>query len=164
MRMLLHSLASLSGSGIHRSPQLWCRSQMQLGSPIAEAVAYAGSYSSNSTPSLGTSIYCQCGPKSKQKKKKKKKKKNRGHAEDSLSRQVASNKLTPPPLLLSLESPLTLLCFSRSSAGSWPGPASSRVHMLCSTFFCLFRVSSPPSFNCLTLSTASPQSGWVSLV
>ena len=40
--------------------ELWCRSQMRLGSHVA--VAVAGSYSSDSTPSLGTSICCGCGP------------------------------------------------------------------------------------------------------
>ena len=49
-----------------------CRLQTRLGSDVAVAVAVveAGSYSSNSTPSLGTSICRRCGPK-KQKKKKK---------------------------------------------------------------------------------------------
>ena len=36
---------------------------MLLGSGIAVAVAVAGSYSSDSTPSLGTSIGPGCGPK-----------------------------------------------------------------------------------------------------
>ena len=54
MRMLVPSLASLSGLGIWHCRVLWCRSQMRLGScvAIAVAVAQAGSYSSNSTPSL----------------------------------------------------------------------------------------------------------------
>ena len=38
---------------------------MQLRSGVAVAVAQAGRYSSNSTPSLGTSICCGCGPKKK---------------------------------------------------------------------------------------------------
>ena len=46
---------------------------MQLESGVA--VAVAGSYSSDSTPSLGTSICPGCGPQ-KTKKKKKKKKQN----------------------------------------------------------------------------------------
>ena len=41
--------------------ELWCRSKTWLGSGIA--VAVAGSCSSDSTPSLGTSICCRCGPK-----------------------------------------------------------------------------------------------------
>ena len=40
---------------------------MQLGSGIAVAVAVVGSYGSDSTPSLGTSICCECGLKRKKK-------------------------------------------------------------------------------------------------
>ena len=43
--------------------ELWCRLQMQLESCVAMAVAEAGSGSSNSTPSLRTSICHRCGPK-----------------------------------------------------------------------------------------------------
>ena len=53
---------------IWRCHELWCRSQMQLGSGMAVAVAVASGCSSNSTPSLQTSICCRYGPK-KQKKK-----------------------------------------------------------------------------------------------
>ena len=67
MRMWVPSLASLSGSGIWSCHELWCRSQMQLGYWVAVAVAVASNYSSDLTPSLGTSICCRCGPK-KQKK------------------------------------------------------------------------------------------------
>ena len=38
----------------------WCRSQTELGSCVAVAVAQASGYSSDSTPSLGTST---CRPK-----------------------------------------------------------------------------------------------------
>ena len=38
---------------------------------VAVAVAMASSYSSDSTPSLGTSICIRCGPKNTRKKKKK---------------------------------------------------------------------------------------------
>ena len=41
---------------------------MWFGSGIAVAVAVAGSCSSDSTPSLGTSICRGCGPKKKKKK------------------------------------------------------------------------------------------------
>ena len=44
-----------------RCRELWCRSQMRLRSGVA--VAVASSYSSESTPSLGTSICCWCSPK-----------------------------------------------------------------------------------------------------
>ena len=63
MRMRVRSLASLSGLRIHHCCELWCRSQMQLRSRVAVAVVQAGSCSSDSTPSLGTSICCRCGPK-----------------------------------------------------------------------------------------------------
>ena len=41
------------------------RSQTWLGSHVAVAVVWAGGYSSNSTPSLGISIYHVCGPKNR---------------------------------------------------------------------------------------------------
>ena len=54
--------------------ELWCRSQTQLGSGVAVvAIVKASGYSSNSTPSLGTSIGRGWAPKKKKKKKKKKK-------------------------------------------------------------------------------------------
>ena len=46
----------LSGLRVLRYRQLWCRSQ-------AVAVVEAGSYSSDSTPSLGISICHGCDPK-----------------------------------------------------------------------------------------------------
>ena len=61
MRMQVGSLASLSGLRIQRYCELWCRLQMQLRSGVA--VAVAGLYSSDWTPSLGTSICRGCGPK-----------------------------------------------------------------------------------------------------
>ena len=48
---------------------------MQLGSSVA--VAVTGSHSSDSTPSLGTSICCRCGAKNMGEKKRKKRKKER---------------------------------------------------------------------------------------
>ena len=47
-------LVSLSGLGIWRCRELWCRLQLWLGSGVAAAVVYTGSCSSDSTPSLGT--------------------------------------------------------------------------------------------------------------
>ena len=70
MRTQVQSLVSLSGLGIRHCRELWCGSQTQLRSGVAVAVAWAGRCSSNSTPSLGTSICRGCGPK-KQKDKKK---------------------------------------------------------------------------------------------
>ena len=63
MRMQVPSLASLSRLRIQCCYELWCRSQMQLRSPVAVAVAVASSCSSDSTPGLGTSICCRCSPK-----------------------------------------------------------------------------------------------------
>ena len=66
MRMQVQSPALISGLRIWRCCELWCRSWMWLGSSVAVAVVQAGSCSSNSTPSLGTSICCGCGSKNKQ--------------------------------------------------------------------------------------------------
>ena len=74
MRMRVSSLALLGESGIRHCHELWCRVQTQLGSRIAVAVVQAGSYSLDSTPSLGTSICHGCGPKKTIKKKKERKK------------------------------------------------------------------------------------------
>ena len=72
MRTQVQSLNSLSGLRIQHCLELWCRWQMQLGSGVAVAVAQAGSYSSNSTPSLGTSIMLWVRPYKKKKTKNKK--------------------------------------------------------------------------------------------
>ena len=64
MRMRFHSLVSLSGLGIERCCELWCRQQTLLGSHIAVAVQ-ASSCSSNSAPSLRTSKCHKCSPKKK---------------------------------------------------------------------------------------------------
>ena len=58
---------------------------MWLGSGIPLAVALAGGYSSDSTPSLGTSIYHRYGSKKTKKKKKMKKERNRFKALKSLT-------------------------------------------------------------------------------
>ena len=63
MRTQVRSLASLSGLRIQHCCNLWRTSQTQLGSQVAVAVALAGGYSSNWTPSLGTSICHGCIPK-----------------------------------------------------------------------------------------------------
>ena len=59
----IQSLALLSGLRIRHCRELWRRSQTQLGSGVAVAVTQASSCSSNSTPSLGTSICHGCRPK-----------------------------------------------------------------------------------------------------
>ena len=71
MRTWVQSLALLSGVRIPHCSELWWRSQRKLRSGVAVAMAVAGSWSSNSTPSPGTYICHRSGPK-KQKKKKKK--------------------------------------------------------------------------------------------
>ena len=58
----------------HRYGELWCKSQMWLGSGLDVAVGEAGSYCSNWTSSLGTSICCGCGPKKTNKTKQPRKK------------------------------------------------------------------------------------------
>ena len=63
-------LASLGGLRIQHCHELWCRSQIQLRSQVAVALVQAGGYSSNQTPSLGTSICRGYGPKSTNRKKK----------------------------------------------------------------------------------------------
>ena len=52
---------------IWRSHDLWCRSQTWLRSGAAVNVAQAGSYGSNSTPSLETSICSGAAPKRQKK-------------------------------------------------------------------------------------------------
>ena len=68
MRLRVQSLALLGELRIRRCYELWCRWQTWLRSRIGVAVPEAGSCSSASTPSLGTSICCKYSPK-KQKKK-----------------------------------------------------------------------------------------------
>ena len=78
MRLWVWSLASVSELRIRRCCELRCRSQTQLGSGVAVAAAQAGGYSSDWTPSLGTSICHGCSTKkTKRQKKKRKKKKHR---------------------------------------------------------------------------------------
>ena len=72
MRLQVRSLASLSWLRIQRCRELWCRLQTQLGSHVAVAVAKASSYSSDSTPSLETSICHGCTALKQQKPEKKK--------------------------------------------------------------------------------------------
>ena len=63
MRMRVWSLFLLDGLRIWHHHELWCRSQTWLRS----GMAVASSYSSDLTPSLGRSIYHECGPKKRQK-------------------------------------------------------------------------------------------------
>ena len=66
----------VSGLGIRRYRARWCGLRIQLRSCVAVALAQAGGYSSDQTPSLGASTCRGCGPRKKQKDKKKKKKHN----------------------------------------------------------------------------------------
>ena len=50
--------------------ELWCSSQTRLGSSVSVAVEQASNYSSNWTPSLGTSTCRGCSPKQTTNKKK----------------------------------------------------------------------------------------------
>ena len=75
MRMQVQSLALFRGLRIHCCHELWCRLQTCLGSYLAVAVAEASNYSSDLTPSLGTSV-CGAALKRQGEKKKKKKKKS----------------------------------------------------------------------------------------
>ena len=65
MRTWVQFLTSLSGLRIRRCCELCCRLQTRLRSQFAVAVVQAGSYSSDSTPSLGTSICHRCSSKRK---------------------------------------------------------------------------------------------------
>ena len=72
MRLRVQSLASGSGLRIWHCHKLWCRSQTWLRSGVAVAVVEASSYSSNPTPSPGTSTCCDYGHKKKHKRTNKK--------------------------------------------------------------------------------------------
>ena len=71
MRLRVRSLPLLSGLGIWCCRELWCR---LLGSRLAVALAQAGGYSSDLTPSLGTSICLGSSPRNSKKTKRQKKK------------------------------------------------------------------------------------------
>ena len=62
--------------------------QRQLGSHVAVALAWAGSYSSDWMPSLGISISSRCGPKKHTHKKKKERERER-------ERERVLNKIIP---------------------------------------------------------------------
>ena len=60
-------LALLSGLGIQHCHELSCRSQMQLRTQVAVAVAQASRCSSDMAPGLGNSVCCRYGPKKSEK-------------------------------------------------------------------------------------------------
>ena len=102
MRLQVRPLAPLSGLRIRRCRELWCRSKTRFESGIAVAVAKAGSCSSDSSPSLGTSICHRCGPKKQKRKKKKRTLRHKGEVAlarvKSLSKRVGSVPFPWPPL------------------------------------------------------------------
>ena len=59
----MQTLASLSGLRIRHCHELWFRQQARFGSCVALTVPQTGSYSSDLTASLGTSICPECSPK-----------------------------------------------------------------------------------------------------
>ena len=69
MRTWVGSLALLRGLKSRCCHELGCSLQMWLRSGVAVAVAQAGGYSSDSTPSLGTSMRHECGPEKMKKRK-----------------------------------------------------------------------------------------------
>ena len=81
------SLASPIGLRVWRFCGQWCRSQMRIRPGIAVAVAVAGGYSSDSTPSLGTSMCHQCSSK-KTKNKTKNKQTKKKTAQDCVCVQT----------------------------------------------------------------------------
>ena len=71
MDIIHEDVGLISGLKSWSGRELWCRLQTWLGSRVAVALVKAGTYSSDSTPSLGTSICHRCGPKKQTKKKRK---------------------------------------------------------------------------------------------
>ena len=69
MRLRVRSLPLPSGLTIRCCRELWCRSQTRLGSHVAVALAQAGSYRSDLTPSLETSISRGSSPRNGKKTK-----------------------------------------------------------------------------------------------
>ena len=89
-------MAWLSWLRIWHCQELWCRSQMQLGShaPVAQASSCS---ISNSTPGLETSICRRCTPKKKKKKKRRRRRR----------RRINIVKMTIPPKVIYRFNPVT---------------------------------------------------------
>ena len=62
---------------------------MWLGSCVSVAVAWAGSYSSDSTPGLGTPSCHRCGPKKQKKKKKEGRKEEREREREKERKRIS---------------------------------------------------------------------------
>ena len=95
MRMQVWSLTLLSELRVQWCHELWCKLQTRLRSRIAVAVVYAGSYSSNVTPSLGTSIWCRCDLKKKKKKKDLKKKRKKKKKKTNKKKKTTKKERKP---------------------------------------------------------------------
>ena len=92
MRLWVQFLSSLSRLRIHCCWELWHRSQMWLRSQVAVALGQASGYSSNWTPSLGTSICHRCGPK-----KTKSQKTKKGKEKKKKEKKASLAQVTPTP-------------------------------------------------------------------
>ena len=109
MRMWFWFLASLSGLRILGCHEMWLK---------------ASNYSSNSLPSLGTSICCRCSPKEERKKRGKKKKSNNTLWSDALiyialyshptTRRINNSVLARRKKLTNKASFQRVLCFLKS--------------------------------------------------
>ena len=100
MRLQVQPLTLLSGLRISRCHELWCSSL------LGSRVAVAGSYSSDSTPSLETFVCCNCSLKKQKKQKNKKTKtktkknpKNREAVFTLLQREIFRGSWCPCPLV-----------------------------------------------------------------
>ena len=93
MSMQVQFLASLSELRICRCYELWCRLQTSLRSGVSVAVAQASSCSSDSTPSLGTSVCRGCGPKRTKKQKAKQRNENPLLHQEMIEYDNSSNNL-----------------------------------------------------------------------
>ena len=96
MRMQVGSLDLLRGLRIR---ELWCKLQTWLRSCVAVAVAQAGSYSSVSTPSLGTSICLRCSPKKKKRKLQVRKLSDKGKHTVNVGNYSYTNKISKPAMV-----------------------------------------------------------------
>ena len=79
---------------------------MQLGYSITVALAQAGSYSSDWTPSLETSIHHRCSPKKTKRQKKKKKKRERERERDKKVTEIIKLGFSDYQLRAKVYSPL----------------------------------------------------------
>ena len=117
MRMQVQSLASLSGLRIQHCRELW----LESGMAVAVAVVQAGSYSSDSTPGLGSSICCRCSPKKTKKEKRSNHCDEPHHASDTTTkgRCKACAPLLSVPLSIQRDRTDHQHLFLQSDDGTW---------------------------------------------